>query len=103
MGTVNPVRRGRVVQLYANGVSPLDGKVESGEPAPAQPLLRCRVTPNVTIGGRPAEVSFCGLAPFIVGLYQINATVPEDTPVGIQPVVVSAGGVSSQSASLPIQ
>lgn len=99
----NAVRRGSVVQIYANGISPVDNRPASGEPAGAQPLSTCRVTPEVTIGGRSAPVAFCGLAPGFVGLYQINATVPADTPAGIQTLSIRSGGVSSKAAALPIQ
>jgi uncharacterized protein (TIGR03437 family) len=103
VSSANAVRRGSVVQLYANGVGPVDNRPPSGEPATTQQLSPCRSAPEVTIGGRPAAVAFCGLAPGFVGLYQINATVPADAPAGIQPLVVRAGGVTSKTASLPVQ
>jgi uncharacterized protein (TIGR03437 family) len=103
LGTVNPARRGRPVQLYANGISPVNNQPASGESSPSQPLASCRVTPTVTVGNRPAQVAFCGLAPSLVGLYQLNIVVPEDAPAGIQPVIVSAGGVTSQPGLLAIQ
>jgi minor extracellular serine protease Vpr len=99
----NPVARGHVVQLYVNGLGPVDNPQASGEAAPAQPLANTRVVPVVTIAGAPAHVSFSGLAPFNVGLYQLNVVVPADSPVGIQPVVIVANGVSSKQTNLPIQ
>jgi uncharacterized protein (TIGR03437 family) len=48
-------------------------------------------------------VQFSGLAPGFVGLYQVNAVVPADAPAGIQPLVVSIGGVSSQTSQLNIR
>jgi len=99
----NPARRGRIVQLYANGLGPVDNTPPSGEPTPAQPLAVTRAQPEVLIAGRRAQVHFSGLAPFVVGLYQINVTVPADAPVGPQPVTVSVGGVTSKSVLLPLQ
>jgi len=99
----NAARRGRPVQLYANGLGPVDNQPVTGEATPAQPLARVRVTPTVTVGGRPAEVQFCGLAPYNVGLYQINVVVPADVATGMQAVVVTANGVASKTANLPIQ
>jgi len=99
----NAVRRGTVVQLYANGLGPVDNRPGSGEPASTTTLSNCRTTPEVTIGGRTAPVLFCGLAPGFVGLYQINATVPADAPAGIQPLVVRSAGVASKQAALPVQ
>jgi minor extracellular serine protease Vpr len=103
VGSANPARRGRVVQLYANGLGPVDNRPPSGEPTPAQPYAVTRVLPEVTIGGRKAAVAFSGLAPFMLGLYQINVTVPADAPAGVQQVVVTAGGVSSKAALLPVE
>lgn len=103
IGPSNAARRGRVIQLYANGLGPVDNTPATGEASPANPLARTRVTPTVTIGGRDAPVAFSGLAPNYVGLYQLNVTVPTDAPVGIQPVVISANGVVSKSVNLPIQ
>jgi uncharacterized protein (TIGR03437 family) len=99
----NAARRGQVIQIYANGLGPVDNPPPSGEPSPAEPLARTRVLPTVTIGGSPASVSFSGLAPFFVGLYQINATVPSDAPAGLQPVVIRIGDVESKVANLPVQ
>jgi len=103
IGSANPARRGRIVQLYANGLGPVDNTPPSGEPTPAQPLAVTRAQPEVLIAGRRAQVHFSGLAPFVVGLYQINVTVPADAPVGPQPVTVSVGGVTSKSVLLPLQ
>ncbi len=103
IGSANPARRGRVVQLYANGLGPVNNQPPTGEVTPAQPLATTPVTPEVIIGGRPAQVLFSGLAPYIVGLYQINVVVPTDAPVGVQQVTVRVQGVTSKAASLPIQ
>lgn len=99
----NAVRRGAAVQIYANGIGPVDNRPASGEPASTQTLSNCRTAPEVTIGGRPAQVLFCGLAPGFVGLYQLNAIVPADAPTGIQPLVIRSGGVTSKTASLAVQ
>ena len=58
---------------------------------------------NVKIGGAKAQVSFSGLAPGFVGLYQVNAVIPSGLAGGNQPVVVTVGGSSSNSALLPIR
>ncbi|HUS07651.1 MAG TPA: S8 family serine peptidase, partial [Bryobacteraceae bacterium] len=103
VGTNNPVARGRVVQLFANGLGPVDNTPASGELTPAQPLPFSRVLPVVTIGGRTAEVLFSGLAPFNVGLYQVNVRVPADAGTGLQPVTMTVNGIASKTANLPVQ
>jgi uncharacterized protein (TIGR03437 family) len=99
----NPVRRGQVVQLFANGMGPVVNPPASGEPASTQTLSSCRANPEVTIGGVNAPVQFCGLAPGFVGLYQVNVTVPNGAATGLQPVVMRSGGVTSKTATLPVQ
>lgn len=98
----NPVARNGVAQLYANGIGPVDNAPPSGDPASTERLTPCRVQPTVTIGGRSAQVLFCGLAPGFVGLYQLNVIVPGDAPSGAQPVVINSNGVASKSSLLPI-
>ena len=55
------------------------------------------------IGGVPATVSFSGLAPYWVGLYQINASLPANTPTGSQDLIISIGGATSKATKLPVQ
>jgi len=56
--------------------------------------------PRVTIGGIDAEVSFSGLAPGLVGVWQIKAVVPANAPAGHEvPLVVTQGLISN---TLPI-
>ncbi len=105
VGSNNAVQRGHVLQLYANGLGPVDDATRpaSGEPAPAQPLVWTKVKPTVTIGGKTASVQYYGLAPYNVGLYQLNVVVPNDTETGLQPVVITANGVTSKTATVPVR
>jgi uncharacterized protein (TIGR03437 family) len=101
--TSNAARRGQTIQIYANGLGPVNNQPESGLPAPSDPLATTTTNPTVMIGGVPATVSFSGLAPGFTGLYQINAAVPSNAPVGVQPVVLSIGGVNSKTGNIAVQ
>ena len=102
--TANPTKGGNTIQIYCNGLGAVDSPQASGEPAPTQILVRTKTAAVVTIGGKTAQVSFSGLAPGFVGLYQVNATIPQDTPSGLQPLVIAMpGGFESKPANLPIQ
>ena len=103
VGGGNPVAKGHWVQLFLNGLGPVDHMQETGEPVPADPLARTTVMPEVTIGGVKAAVDYSGLAPFFAGLYQVNVKVPENAPTGIQPLVVTVNGVTSQASKLTVQ
>jgi len=49
-------------------------------------------------------VLFSGMAPGYVGLWQINAEVPQDvTPGTAVPLVISAGGVTSNTVTIAVQ
>jgi uncharacterized protein (TIGR03437 family) len=101
--TNNPVPRTQSVELYCNGLGPVDHTLATGDAAPLTPLINTTTTPTVTIGGVPApQVSFSGLTPNAIGLYQINVVVPAGVPTGLQPVVVTIGGVASEPVNLPI-
>ena len=91
------------MQLYVNGLGPVNNQPASGEAASLETLSPTRSTPVVTIGGRPADVIFSGLAPGYVGLYQLNVRVGADAPSGLQPVVVTVNGIASKAATLPVQ
>jgi minor extracellular serine protease Vpr len=104
LSTANPVLRGQVAQLYLNGLGPVDTKVGSGQVAGANPLSRTVDLPEVRIGGRPAQVLFSGLAPGIVGLYQVNVVVPNDAPTGTDvEVTLRQSGVDSRTTRIPVQ
>ena len=61
-------------------------------------------TPVVTIGGVPAAVTFSGLAPGFVGLYQVNAEVPANARTGdAVPVALTIGGVTSNTVTIAVQ
>jgi len=100
ISSANRAGRGRIVQLFANGLGPVDNTPPTGEITPASPLARTLAAPEVTIGGRRAEVRFSGLTPFSVGLYQLNVVVPAELAPGLYEVTVAIGGVTSKAALL---
>jgi uncharacterized protein (TIGR03437 family) len=99
----NPARRAQIVQLYANGLGPLNSQPASGQPAPLSPLATCKTMPSVTIGGQAASVDFCGLAPGFPGLYQINVLIPPTLSPGTHSVILTAGDQTSKAATIIVQ
>lgn len=98
-----PAKAGDILVIYANGLGPVDVSVADGAVSPANPPALCQQTPTVTIGGSQAEVLFAGLAPGLVGAYQINLRAPAGMGAGSARLVVTAGGQSSTPFNLPTQ
>jgi uncharacterized protein (TIGR03437 family) len=91
-----PASRGTYISLYATGEGQTRPNGVDGQPAtPPFPVPLLPV--QVTIDGRPAEVSYAGGAPGIVaGVMQINVRIPANVQPGNVPVIVTVGGASSQ-------
>jgi uncharacterized protein (TIGR03437 family) len=58
----------------------------------------------VTVGGVPAVVQFSGLAPTLLGVYQVNVRIPSNAPTGSTvPVVLKIGGATSNTVTIAIE
>jgi minor extracellular serine protease Vpr len=99
----NPVARGGVVQLFLNGLGPVNNQPADGAPGPPNTSATTQSQPTITVGGQTASIQYSGLAPNFVGLYQINFTVPQGVGTGQQPIICSIGGVTSKTAYLSVK
>lgn len=98
-----PASAGEVVVVYCTGLGAVTPPGTTGALASSSVLSNTNITPTVSVGGANANVAFSGLAPALVGLYQINFTVPQSTSSGSIDVVVTANGVASNTAKLPVK
>lgn len=99
-----PAKPGGTISIYCTGLGQTEPPVASGEAGPASPLATVKIPVAVAIGGQAAKVTFAGLAPGFVGVYQVNAEVPADLVSGnAVPVVVTQGGFSSNTATIAVQ
>jgi uncharacterized protein (TIGR03437 family) len=80
----NPIRRGDRIVIMLTGLGDTMPVIPTGRPAPADPAPKAVVEPRVTLGGFPLPVEFAGLSPGQVGIYQINAVVTFDVPLGVE-------------------
>jgi uncharacterized protein (TIGR03437 family) len=66
-------------------------------PAPSSPPAVAIVQPSVQLGGVPVAVSYAGLAPGEVGVYQINVQAPSKAQQGNQVplTIMQSGAVTS--------
>ena len=99
--TANPAKAGETVLIYCTGLGYVEGPLPANGVAATGQMTMNAAT--VTIGGANAPVSFSGLAPGFVGLYQVNAKVPAGLATGNQPVMLGIGGSLSKSVLLPVQ
>jgi uncharacterized protein (TIGR03437 family) len=83
--------------ILATGLGPVDPPVQTGTIPPADGTLHKTTTnPTVTVGGVAAQVFFSGIAPFAVGVYQLNVILDPRTPTGnAVPLQISIGGATS--------
>src|ERR1039458_3921816 len=92
----NPIHPGDSIVIWATGLGLTSPPIDSGLPGPSNPLSSAIIQPSVQLGGVSLNVLYAGLVPGSVGLYQINATVPNGVPQGLQiPLVISQGGNST--------
>ena len=96
-----PAEGGEFVSIFCTGLGATSPTVGAGEPGAGETVT----TPvTATIGGVPASVSFAGLAPGFVGLYQVNAVVPEGVVPGpAVAVVITQDGIASNTVTIAVQ
>jgi uncharacterized protein (TIGR03437 family) len=98
----SPATANETVVVYATGLGPVSGAMVTGQPASTTSLQPTSPNPaTASIGGINAPVSFSGLTPGFVGLYQVNVQVPANLP-SFAPLVISIGGISAPPVPLSI-
>jgi len=93
----NPAKVGESIILYGTGFGDVTPAVPDGGPGSSTPPYSTTSnTISVFIDGIQAQVGFAGLTPQLIGLYQLNVTVP--TGVSTGDVSVDVAGSDSYSA-----
>jgi uncharacterized protein (TIGR03437 family) len=99
----NSAAPGDFISLYGTGIGvpnnpPANGDYSAGLVPLSSP------PPGVVLGGKTLQaVQFAGLAPFLVGVYQINFQIPQGTPEGCAiPVSVAYGQFSMAGPTMSV-
>src|ERR1700722_2170902 len=74
----NPIVPGDRIVILATGLGSVMPPVPTGQPGPTEPPAVAAIAPVVEIENQPATVTFAGLAPGFVGVYQVNAIAPSN-------------------------
>jgi len=101
-----PAHAGDYIQIFATGLGAVTNTPQTGAAAPQSPLsiVMQMTQPTATVGGVAAFVSFAGLAPGYIGVYQVNVQVPQGVAGGdAVPVVLSAGGTASNTVTISVR
>ncbi|HEY1217445.1 MAG: SBBP repeat-containing protein [Bryobacteraceae bacterium] len=111
-GPANPAKVGSVAQMYLIGIGPVTNPPADGVGASLTYLSPSTLPWSATIGGStavattttapPTYTPFLGLAPGWVGLDQANVPIPAGLSTGAYQVIITVGGVPSNSPTMYI-
>lgn len=117
-GPSNPAARGSIVVLFGTGQGQVSPPVQDGMPASSQSRSVTVAVPTsdgktcvasqpsvcVAIGSTFGDIQFSGLAPNLVGVWQINLKIPQTaTPGSAVPVRALIDGVPSNLITIAIK
>jgi uncharacterized protein (TIGR03437 family) len=91
----NPISRGQAVVIYATGLGTV-------APQGNQSVVTAPV--SVVLAGNPITPTFAGLSVGLIGVYQVNVTIPVNTPPGLDlPLLLRQGSVDGNTVNLSVQ
>lgn len=101
----NPVARGQIIQLFGTGQGPVANAPPDGTPATGP--TPTAVLPQVILGNDyvpAANIAYSGLAPYEVGVWQINVMIPTTTVPGSSvPIQIIMNSIPSGNPANPSQ
>lgn len=100
-GPDHPVPAGKAISAYLTGQGPVNPPVSTGAAAPFGPFAVPTLPLTAMLGGRPAAITFSGLAPGLAGVFQVNLTVPA-LASGTYQLVITVNGVPSNAGLVSV-
>jgi uncharacterized protein (TIGR03437 family) len=102
VSAAHPAVAGETIIVFCTGLGAVSPTVATGAAASSTVLSYAKTSYSATVAGLNATVAFSGLAPGFVALGQVNLVVPA-APSGLQSLVLTGGGVSSNTVKIQIQ
>jgi len=100
--TSSPAVAGENLAFYGTGIGPLNPPLVTGEVAGGAGNLSMAATScGVQVNGVSAQFSYCGMTPGLVGLAQVNFTMPATLPQGLSTLTWVVDGVASMATQFP--
>jgi len=101
VNSANPATATDTVVVYCTGLGATNPPQATGQGPAVQ--ANAVIQPTVTVGGVTAVVSYAGITPTYVGLYQVNVVIPVGVLTGpAVPVVITQNSVTSNIATIAI-
>ena len=98
----SPAKPGDTVTLYGVGFGPVTPNTPAGQIVDRSNMLTNSV--DISFGGASAAISYAGLAPQLVGLYQFNVVVPSVAAGNAVPLTFTLNGApGAQTLYIAIQ
>jgi uncharacterized protein (TIGR03437 family) len=97
VSSASPVVAGETLTVYATGLGAVNGTLAIGF-APADTTSTTTVTPQISLGNHALTVTYSGLLPGSVGIYQVSAVAPSTLAAGT-PVLTFALTDAGQTAT----
>jgi uncharacterized protein (TIGR03437 family) len=77
VSSAHPIVAGETITILATGLGVVSPPVSAGDAGPRDPLSTAIEPPTLKLGQETLDVVFAGLMPGSIGIYQVNARVPQ--------------------------
>jgi hypothetical protein len=98
-----PAAAGEILSVFVTGLGPTKPGVDPGKPFPTSSPAAVNSPVDVTVNGKPAEVTAAVGYPGTADGYQVNFRVPSDAAKGPATVQVAAAWIAGPAVSIVIQ
>src|SRR6266567_4703009 len=98
-----PAVAGEILSVFVTGLGPTKPGVDPGKPFPTSPPAAVNSPVDVTVNGKPAEVTAAVGYPGAVDGYQVNFRMPSDTAKGVATIQVSAAWIAGTPVNIEVQ